>query len=194
MMHEARGALLRGMRDPTLMNAESSCRGPNPDAAGHVARIRHVGHTITASMPRFKAPKSVWLLLQSFGLAWSASAIGSGSRLDEVLSTLLGRRHLPLQADPACARRAAVVACKVLARLRLGMDTCLTRSLVIAALLSDRPSLCLHLGFAPPAEAGGAPMGHAWVTLSSHNVSDDPSSSSGPTFRDVYQRQLRRKA
>jgi hypothetical protein len=44
-------------------------------------------------------------------------------------------------------------------------NTCLIRALVVGALLSDHNGVLLHVGFATPAEGGGALEGHAWVTV-----------------------------
>jgi hypothetical protein len=66
---------------------------------------------------------------------------------------------------PDAAHRAAVRASIRAARWFGSRDTCLTRALVVAALLSDRGGVLLHVGFAAPAAGGGALEGHAWVTL-----------------------------
>jgi hypothetical protein len=59
---------------------------------------------------------------------------------------------------------AAVRATRRWSRWFGGIDTCLVRSLVFAALLAERGEVVLHIGFQPG--VNGADLdGHAWVTL-----------------------------
>jgi hypothetical protein len=78
-----------------------------------------------------------------------------------------------------CAR-ATHRAGRVVAAFR-GLDTCLTRSLVLATLLSDRDGVRLHVGFRAGPDDASMPEGHAWITLDGVNVSDlSPNSADQP--------------
>lgn len=57
---------------------------------------------------------------------------------------------------------------------RLGFaDTCLVRSLALAALLADRDDVQVRFGFRPTGSPEALLSGHAWVTLGDRAVPDD---------------------
>ncbi len=78
---------------------------------------------------------------------------------------LASKPLLPAGVAPDAAHRATLRASARAARWFGARDTCLIRALVVGALLSDRDGVRLHVGFATPAEGGGALEGHAWVTV-----------------------------
>lgn len=53
-----------------------------------------------------------------------------------------------------------------------GLDTCLTRSLVLGALLASRGDVVLNIGFRP-GESEPSLNGHAWVTIDGRPVGAD---------------------
>ncbi len=65
------------------------------------------------------------------------------------------------------ARRVQVAAgraCSAYGRLFGGLDSCLTRSLVAGAMLSEAHDVVLHVGFRPGSD--DVPVdGHAWLTV-----------------------------
>lgn len=83
------------------------------------------------------------------------------TRVDSVIPKLLTAPYLPNGADPAEAARAAGRACRLLGYLNL-LNSCLTRSLVLGSLISDRPGVVIHIGFRPQETNTG---GHAWISL-----------------------------
>jgi hypothetical protein len=81
-------------------------------------------------------------------------------------------RGLPLSVGEAEGHRAVERAASRLGRFGI-TDTCLIRSLALAALLSDRHSVQLHLGFRPNSSPEAVLAGHAWVTLEGRAIPDD---------------------
>ena len=112
-------------------------------------------------------------------------ARGTGSRtpLPETIVALASRPGLPAGADPHAAHRATVRASTRAARWFGARDTCLTRAVVVAALLADRDEVLLHVGLAPAGEGGGPLEGHAWVTVAGEVVGGSEASmpGGGPT-------------
>ena len=54
-----------------------------------------------------------------------------------------------------------------------GMNTCLVRSLVLGALLSDREGVALNVGFRPGDDPEPRLAGHAWVTVQGIPIGGD---------------------
>jgi len=112
------------------------------------------------------------LTLSLVPLMLRASRTSSGEPVSRTIDVLLrSSQWISVPNDPERCRRAVFRAARIAHRLG-GLDSCLTRSMTLAALLSRTQPIVLNLGFAPPLVTGGAPRGHAWVTLSGKNVSD----------------------
>jgi hypothetical protein len=113
-----------------------------------------------------------------FGHAWRLSRVAQRVGrvpLPVVAGEMGAAALLPRGSAPDEAWRAAVRAGTRVARRGLRIDTCLTRSLVVGALLSDRDDVVLHVGFRPGAvgeggEASAVHDGHAWVTVAGREV------------------------
>jgi len=64
-----------------------------------------------------------------------------------------------------------------------GIDTCLTRSLVIGGMLAHRGGVVLSIGFGPGDD--DSPLnGHAWITVAGRPVGGDGELAEG-TYRQV---------
>lgn len=115
------------------------------------------------------------LFVNAFYLAWLA---GKALRKTPIRDTLwrLCRYAVvvPTKVRPLDVRCAATRATRCIGRLG-GLDSCLTRSLVIARLLRDRDNVSLCLGFMPADDPGMAITGHAWVCIDGTNISDKTS-------------------
>jgi hypothetical protein len=111
----------------------------------------------------------IQLFLRAVPLAARAGRIRRRP-LSEVSSHLLRRRGLPRSTEPAAAAQAAARACARVARWLGGIDTCLTRSLVAGALLSDRDGVVLHVGFRRAAGISAPVDGHAWLTVDGRTI------------------------
>jgi hypothetical protein len=75
--------------------------------------------------------------------------------------------HLHPRSTGEAVRRA----CRI-AGLLYGLDTCLTRSLLLASLLRRHHPTLLHIGFFGDLQGTERVRGHAWVTVNGINVSD----------------------
>jgi hypothetical protein len=85
------------------------------------------------------------------------------------------------------APRVELAAVRAVARWRRwfgGVDTCLTRSLVLGSLLAGRGEVMLNIGFRP-GEDEPALDGHAWVS-----VDGEPVGADGNLARERYTRVL----
>jgi hypothetical protein len=115
-------------------------------------------------------------------LAVRASRLARTTAIDRALAALIrshhpqSGHHPPLMCASATHRAGRLVAAFG------GLNTCLTRSLVLAALLSDREGVRLHVGFRTASDHASIPDGHAWVTLDGANVSDLSPNSGGQAF------------
>ena len=89
-----------------------------------------------------------------------------------VLERLCRTAYLPRSVNEIDADRAIYRAAHRLAKGGLG-NTCLTRSLGLAALLADQEGVYLHLGFRPSEEPEVALKGHAWVSVGNRIVPDE---------------------
>jgi len=81
-------------------------------------------------------------------------------RVDHVIPQLQAARYLPERADVEEAKRATLLACRLLGRLGM-LNSCLTRSLVLGSLISDRPGVVINFGFRPN---DTVTEGHAWIS------------------------------
>ncbi len=90
---------------------------------------------------------------------------------------LLALPLLPSRIPVKVARQAAYRACRLVSRLYPAFqNTCITRSLVFATLISDREQVVIHIGFRSGNDRGHRTAeGHAWVTLDGNSVGEsDP--------------------
>ncbi len=109
------------------------------------------------------------LFLRALRLVRLAQQV-SAEPVDLVARRMLEQPWLPRNLSPPSAARAAGRASRWWSRLTTGLDSCLTRTLVTAVLLADRPGVVLHVGFRP-SEGSGAPHdGHAWLTLEGRDL------------------------
>ncbi len=112
-------------------------------------------------MPGFRSPRDLCLFFEALALQGLAQRI-SREPVARV-ARMLGGAWVPLRTPvpgraAMAARRAGVRG----ARWAGWRDTCLTRSLVAAALLEGSRRVVLHVGFRP-GERG--PDGHAWLSV-----------------------------
>ena len=133
--------------------------------------------------PRFRQPGDVVLFLKALPLARRAQRVRCAP-LPEVVAAMGARGGR--ERDPRRAQVAAGRACLRYGRWCGGLDTCLTRSLVAGAMLSDDHDVVLHVGFRPGSD--DVPVdGHAWLTVDGEKmdaISPDgafsPDDASGP--------------
>ncbi len=112
-------------------------------------------------VPGFRSPRDLCLFFEALALQGLAQRI-SREPVDAV-ARALGRAWVPLRTSTpgraaAAARRAGVRG----ARWAGWLDTCLTRSLVAAALLDGSRRVVLHVGFRPGEDGTD---GHAWLSV-----------------------------
>ncbi|MFZ5786943.1 MAG: lasso peptide biosynthesis protein [Acidobacteriota bacterium] len=118
---------------------------------------------------RVPGPREVALFVHALRLSAAAQGVRTGP-LPAAAARLAGMGRLPRGVAPEDAWRAAVRAGMRLARWRGALDSCLTRSLVVAALLCDRDGVAIHVGFRSGQKAildAGTALheGHAWVSV-----------------------------
>jgi hypothetical protein len=111
------------------------------------------------------------LFVTALKLARKAQRV-SKDPLPQVVESLAGRRNGPKVFSEDELGLAAARATARWSRWFGGVDTCLVRSLVLAALLIGRGEVVLHIGFRP-GESEANLDGHAWVTLDGHPVGAD---------------------
>jgi hypothetical protein len=133
-----------------------------------VARVRAEGMTSAAG--------EAVLTVRALPLARGAQRVAHGVPLPDVMARLCRRPPKAALAPPTWAAPAADRACRLLAATGHGRDTCLVRSLVLAALLADRPGVVLHvaLGRVPGPEPIPSLEGHAWVTIDGRPATAGP--------------------
>lgn len=119
---------------------------------------------------RWRTPLDVLLLLAALPRARLAQRVRSIDPRDLVQEMTGGAWTLG-----AAPERVATAAARATARWERwfgGLDTCLTRSLVLGSMLAERGEVVLHIGFRP--SGGDRPVdGHAWVTLDGQPVGAD---------------------
>jgi hypothetical protein len=129
--------------------------------------------------------REIVLFLHALRLSVKAQGVRRQPLLD-VVSTLVSTRSLPRGVGAGEAARAAGRACSRVKRWGRGLDSCLTRSLVAGALLSDQPRVVLHVGFRG-ARTETLHEGHAWVTLGDRNVTAATDSEHEGPFTEALQ-------
>jgi hypothetical protein len=110
-------------------------------------------------------PSDLLLFAHALRLCRLSTGTGSRNSLPEQSALMASKPGLPAGVTPDAAHRATLRASPRAARWLGTRDTCLVRSLVVAALLSDRDGVLLHVGFSASEEDGRALEGHAWVTV-----------------------------
>lgn len=121
--------------------------------------------------------REVVLFVHALRLSAAAQGVKSGP-LPAAAARLAGMGHLPRGVGPEDAWRAAVRGGTRLARWRGALDSCLTRALVVAALLADREEVAIHVGFRSGQKAildAGSALheGHAWVSVAGAAVTPE---------------------
>jgi hypothetical protein len=144
----------------------------------------------SASVDCGKGVGDVLLFLNAFYLAWLAGRSWRARPMPETLRRLC-RRWLPVPAHAGLhdVRCAAYRASRYIGRFG-GLDSCVTRSLVMASLLRERGEVSIAIGFTHEGGAGGVPSGHAWVCLNGTNVSDLNAQSVSADFVETHQLQV----
>jgi len=112
------------------------------------------------------------LIFHAGRLVVAAQSIQRGGALPQVLDAMCRFRRIPSSVGASAGHRAVARAASRLGRLGL-TDTCLIRSLALAALLADHNGVQLHLGFRPTGSPEALLSGHAWVTLAGRALPDD---------------------
>ena len=92
--------------------------------------------------------------------------------LEQMVARLHAKRFLPRKVSPAEAEVATLRAGARMARWFSVYDTCLVRSLVLGALLSDQQGVRLHIGFRRGIDPVGPVEGHAWISLQGEGMLD----------------------
>jgi hypothetical protein len=137
-------------------------------------------------------PRELALFVHALRLSAAAQEVKTGP-LPAAAARLAGMGRLPRGVAPEDAWRAAVRAGTRLARWRGALDSCLTRALVVAALVADRDEVAIHVGFrrgqSAILDAGTAlHEGHAWVSVDGVAVTPE---SGGDAHRGPYMEVLR---
>lgn len=113
------------------------------------------------------------LALPAIPLALRANRTTQGEPIDQTLEALVSfPLLLPKNLAADRARSVVRIACGISGRVG-GLNTCLTRSLVLATILKHQPNVLLNVGFRTPRNNSEMAEGHAWVTLAGDNISDD---------------------
>jgi hypothetical protein len=139
-----------------------------------------------------RSPGDLLLFVHALRLAWMARNVGYSRPVARLVDDLNALPLLPREVEPAAAVRAASRACVRLHRWAGGLDSCLTRSLVAGALLSDRDEVLLHLGLVPPGEERDNAVGHAWLSVSGEIV-EPKSSHDSSEFPEMLRLTMRRR-
>jgi len=116
--------------------------------------------------------REILLLIPAGRLVVTAQPIRQGHPLPQILDKMCRLRGLPSAVNATEGHRAVERAAARLGRFGL-INTCLIRSLALAALLADQQSVQLHLGFRPSDSPMAILAGHAWVTLGDRAVPDN---------------------
>jgi hypothetical protein len=126
-------------------------------------------------------------------LAFHAGVAWRGVPMPEALSRLNRCRLLLPKGLSVWHSRCAAVRASRAVGLIGGLDSCVTRSLVLASLLRDHEHVDICIGFRLSMNAGDSdsPQGHAWVCVAGANVSDSVDESSSAAFHESYRLHLR---
>ncbi len=135
---------------------------------------------------RYRRPSDVVLFLEALALSRAAQQVKTVS-LNRLIPQMASMR-LPLRTrEPIAAARAAQRAGARAAHRPGWLDTCLTRTLVAAALLKTREPLTVHLGFRP---GNGSLVvdGHAWLVAGETRLDlTTPLQRAGAPYQSVVQ-------
>lgn len=105
--------------------------------------------------------RTTWVHCSALWLACLAQGVRGGN-LQEIATRACALPLLPCQIVPDLALRGAARGCRVVSWFG-GLNSCLARSLVAGALLSDQVRVLLHIGFR---DGCTDPLsGHAWLSL-----------------------------
>ncbi len=164
---------------PLLENERKSC-AIRSVCFRQSPQMYRFGNHLTRAGERIRCfPRTLvdlWVALRLVALCRRVSAL-LRSDVDPqiILARVSDRRFQPYQGRAGVElvriRRAAYRAGR-LAALLGAKNSCLTRSLVISALMARHSNALLHIGFRPGADTSAGPTGHAWVSLGSANISD----------------------
>jgi hypothetical protein len=116
-------------------------------------------------------PADILLFLQALPLARRAQQVKS-EPLKHVVVGMAGRRGV---AAPHSVDRVAQAAARATSRWSRwfgGLDSCLTRSLVLGAMLGDRGNVELNIGFRSHV-TDDVVAGHAWISVDGRPVGPD---------------------
>lgn len=117
---------------------------------------------------RCRAPLDLVLFSEALVVGRVARRVTSRP-IPEVVRAVMRTTVIVRTGDPRRAVRTAWRATSWLARRGAGVDTCLTRALVTAALLPRHCALTLRIGFRPP--SGALPVdGHAWLAVDGEDL------------------------
>ncbi len=117
------------------------------------------------------APGEIALLPAAVRLALAAQAVREGASLEQLRRRMLLMRRGTPTVEPGRAVRVALWVSRTLGDWFGLLNSCLTRSLVLASLLSGHENVAVCLGFrrvgsAKTGEEVADPLaGHAWVVL-----------------------------
>lgn len=127
--------------------------------------------------PQRLAMAEVALFVKALPLAREAQRVCQDP-IPQVVRSLAGRRRVPKRFSEDQLGLTAARATERWSRWFGGVDSCLVRSLVLAALLIGRGEVVVHIGFRP-GESEADLDGHAWVTLDGRPVGADGSFDGG---------------
>lgn len=149
-----------GRRSP-----ESMTRGPSPSGERIIGtRVPTDGDRRPAGAG-FPTWAEALLFARALQLCRLAKGAGGTVPVPQLAATLVSTGWLPLGVSLEAADRAASRASRRAARWFGSRDTCLVRSLVTGALLSDHDDVVLHVGLAGPSGPERVLEGHAWITV-----------------------------
>jgi hypothetical protein len=141
-----------------------------------------------------KRPLDLLLFADAVHLAWLAGRRWRGVPLSEAVQRLNRKRLLlPPGSVPVWRLRCAAVRASRYIGLAGGLDSCVTRALVLGSLLRGRDGVAICIGFRAQRDQTGSPEGHAWVCLDDVNVSDAGQAAVPGEFRESYRLALRER-
>ncbi len=122
-------------------------------------------------------PVDLLLFVRALGLARRAQRVSSVPLPQLVAEMSLLQRGFQRHSVDRLGRAAARATARW-SRWFGGFDTCLVRSLVLGAMLADRPGVALIVGFKPGQDQLSVD-GHAWVTVHGSPVGPDGGRATG---------------
>lgn len=115
--------------------------------------------------------------VHAFRPTLTAGRLAERMSVDQALHQLLCTARPWPVAVPGLRITRAVHRCGRLAAQLGSLNSCLSRSLAIAALAANRKRVQLFIGFRADAASARSILGHAWVTVDGRNLSDPPGSA-----------------